>query len=124
MEFGEKVRALRKQQNMSQSQLASICGVTERSILNYEHRNLVPKNKDVLLKLSETLHTTTDYLLSNESHYVEQARLVRSADGKEFAQQIINGTEALFAGGDISDEDKEEVFKAIQDIYFKSKFGK
>ena len=37
------------------------------------------------------------------------------------AQQLIDGMSGLFAGGSLSEQDKDAVMKALQDIYWESK---
>ena len=37
------------------------------------------------------------------------------------AQDLIEGMSGLFAGGTLSDQDKDAVMKALQDIYWESK---
>ena len=37
------------------------------------------------------------------------------------AQELIDGMSGLFAGGSLSEQDKDAVMKALQDIYWESK---
>ena len=43
MLFGEKIKSLRKANNMSQEELAKKLGITRRSVLNYETKSVYPK---------------------------------------------------------------------------------
>ncbi|MDE7078730.1 MAG: helix-turn-helix domain-containing protein [Clostridia bacterium] len=47
---------------MSQTTLASILGVNQRTISNWERGNRSP-DFDMLMKIAETLDVSTDYLL-------------------------------------------------------------
>ncbi len=60
--LGEKVRFLRKKNNLTQSQLAEIIGVTKSMVSSYETSIRLP-SYDVLIKLAYTFKVTTDYLL-------------------------------------------------------------
>ena len=66
MLFGEKVKQLRKEKGLTQTELAEAVGVTLRTVQNYEGKNLFPKNQDVVNKLCKVLDTTPDYLISDD----------------------------------------------------------
>ena len=60
--FGEKLRTLRKAAGMTQTDLANWLHVTKSVVSYYELLERSP-SPDVLIKLSDILHVTTDYLL-------------------------------------------------------------
>lgn len=60
--FGEKVKNLRLERNLTQKQLAEIAGVAISAISSYESGNRYP-SYDVLISLARIFHVTTDYLL-------------------------------------------------------------
>ena len=62
MDFGSRLKELRKQHGMTQQQLAGRIGVTKSVISFYELKERVP-SPEVLIKLSYIFHVTTDYLL-------------------------------------------------------------
>lgn len=59
------LREIRKSRNMSQSELASMCGINYRSLQDYEqgHKKLMSANGDILLRLSTVLGCTIPELL-------------------------------------------------------------
>lgn len=65
VEFGQKLRLLRKQNNLTQKQLAALIGVKNSVISFYEVGDRVP-SPDVIKKLASSLHVTSDYLLGIE----------------------------------------------------------
>jgi len=65
VEFGQKLRQLRKDNNLSQKQLASLIGVQNSVISFYELGDRVP-SPEVIKKLAVTLHVSADYLLGIE----------------------------------------------------------
>ena len=65
VEFGPKLRLLRKQNNLTQKQLAALIGVKNSVISFYEVGDRVP-SPDVIKKLASSLHVTSDYLLGIE----------------------------------------------------------
>ena len=65
MEFGNKLRELRKESGLTQQQLAKQIGVT-KSVISYYELNERAPSPDVLKKFSSVFHVTCDYLLDIE----------------------------------------------------------
>ena len=65
MEFENKIKELRIESGMTQKQLAERLGVAKSVVSYYEHGERFP-SYDVLIKLSQIFHVTTDYLLNVE----------------------------------------------------------
>lgn len=62
VEFGERLRQLRKQKNLTQKQLAELVGVTNSIISFYEVGDRMP-SPEMIVKLAKALNVSTDYLL-------------------------------------------------------------
>lgn len=62
MNFGDKLKALRTSQKLTQQQLADRIGVAKSVVSYYESGDRYP-SYDVLVKIAHVFHTTTDYLL-------------------------------------------------------------
>ncbi len=82
VEFGNRLRQLRKDRKLTQQQLADLIGVKNSVISFYEVGERTP-SPDVLRKMALALHVTADYLLGIErgvtldaSGLDEQDRLV------------------------------------------------
>ena len=65
MEFGKRLKELRRQAGLTQQQLGTQIGVTKSVISFYELQEHSPA-PDVLIKLATVFHVTTDYLLGIE----------------------------------------------------------
>lgn len=65
VEFGNRLRQLRKDSGLTQKQLAELIGVKNSVISFYEVGERIP-SPQVLRKLATTFHVTTDYLLGVE----------------------------------------------------------
>lgn len=65
MDFGSKLKTLRKGEKLTQQQLANRLGVAKSVVSYYESGNRFP-SYDVLIKIAHIFHTTTDYLLDVE----------------------------------------------------------
>lgn len=64
MNLAEKLQRLRKQNNLSQEQLADKLGISRQSISKWESEQSVPEI-DKIVQLSEIFEVTTDYLLKD-----------------------------------------------------------
>ncbi len=60
--FGEKIKKLRKEKKLTQKQLADLAGVAVSAISAYESGNRYP-SYEVLINLSHIFRVSTDYLL-------------------------------------------------------------
>lgn len=60
--FGEKIRALRMQQGLSQEQLAEVCGVSRQAISKWERGDSLP-DTERLMQLCRYFHVSADFLL-------------------------------------------------------------
>ena len=121
MTFGEKLKDLREKKNLSQSKLAEIIGVDRRTIINYEVGKSFPRNMNNYRKLADWFGVTTDFLLSEREEFAAQAYIEGGKRGKLEAEALITEAGALFAGGSLSDEDKDAVFYALQEAYWIAK---
>lgn len=65
VEFGNRLRELRKQKKLTQKQLASLIGVRNSIISFYEVGDRSP-SPEIIVKLSTTLGVSSDYLLGIE----------------------------------------------------------
>ena len=120
MELKEKISVLRAMKEMTQSQLADAVGVTRRAIINYESGFRVPR-KSTLLKLAEVFGMGYSELVSEEENFLIEVNEKHGSKGKSDAEKLLQNANALFAGGDISEEDKELLIEALQESYWKSK---
>jgi len=62
LNIGERITQLRKQQNLSQDELAKKTGVSRTIIGNYE-RNANTPSIEVLLKLAKVFNVSVDFLI-------------------------------------------------------------
>lgn len=62
VEFGNRLKHLRKQHNLTQKQLASLIGVKNSIISFYELGDRIP-SPQIVVSLASVFHVSTDYLL-------------------------------------------------------------
>lgn len=69
VEFGERLKKLRKEKRLTQKQLAAMIGVQHSIISFYEVGDRIP-SAEIIIKLSSVLHVSSDYLLGIEKREV------------------------------------------------------
>lgn len=121
MLFGDKIKELRNLADMSQQELANKTGLSLRSIQNYESNQRYPKDVAILNKLCTALHTTIEELMKDEEQFILEATSKYGSPGKKDAEMLIEEIGGLFAGGELNEEDKDKVFRAITEMYWKAK---
>ncbi|MDO5096415.1 MAG: helix-turn-helix transcriptional regulator [Peptostreptococcaceae bacterium] len=141
MSLGTNMKILRKRNRLSQIELASMVGVTERTIYNYEKDLKVPK-ASVLDAIADILGVTPELLMygdpevdflstkeldamrrnTKQSHtFISQAKSQYGNQGLLEATDLLEQTTALFAGGQLSEEAKDDFFESITQAYFLAK---
>ena len=102
MTFGEKVKQERNRLNLTQDELAGRMGVTRRVITSYETDKSRPSG------------TEDDAFLAEVSGKY-------GSRGAKQAQALVSEVSGLFAGGEMAEEDMDEMMEAIQKAYWIAK---
>ena len=121
MTFGEKVKTLRTTKKMSQAQLAQELGVALRTVSGWENQNRYPKKRELYQNLADILGCDISYLMSEEESFITEVSEQYGSRGAKQAQQILEQAAAMFAGGELSDENKTAFMDEIQMLYLDSK---
>ena len=121
MTFGEKLKFLRLKEKMSQEELGLAIGVNKRSVINYETGKSFPRDTGVYGKIAKIFNVTTDYLLSEKEEFIAKAYAEGGVKGRKQAEALAAEVGSLFAGGRLSEVDKDAVFQAIQEAYWFAK---
>ena len=75
MSFYERLDSLLRQKNISQRKMIIDFGLGKNTMFNWKHRNNIP-NGEVLLKLSEYLDVSVDYLLCNSRYCLNEEEML------------------------------------------------
>ena len=137
--FTDKVRDARIELGMTQTQLGEAVGVSLRTILAYEKGEKKPRQA-TMLKLAKVLKVSVKFLSDDacedpmedieKDGYIEEAREKYGSKGGRDVEQLLADNAALFAGGELTQEQKDEFFQAIMTAYVtckeeaKAKFGR
>lgn len=126
----EKILTARAQAGMTQDELAEKVQVSRRSIAAYERGETVPR-KSTILKLGKVLNVSTEYLSNDECEdpladiskdsYYSDALEKYGIQGMRDMHTILEEGKAFLAGGSVSQEQKDEFFDALAEVYYACK---
>lgn len=121
MKFGEKIRKLRTERGMTQEEVAISVGISLRSYVGYEQEGRYPRRRALYGKLADILGCDTNYLLTEDEEFVSAAADKYGYRGKKQAERLVAELSGMFAGGELSEADKDAVMIALQKAYFDCK---
>ena len=121
MNFGEKIRELRKIKKLSQAELATLIDSTPRTIRTYELEGKHPRHRETYYKLAEVFNVDPNYLLTEDREFTLKVSEIHGLTGARQAQQLVEQMSGLFAGGELSEKDIDGVMRAMQELYWKAK---
>ena len=106
MEWSKKIKEARKNARITQAELADRIGVHRSTIANYEIGRRKPSLTE-LKEIAKILHVEVNYLLEGTDVNSEDELLTRANN--------------VFSDLNISNEDKDAIFRDIMEIYMKGK---
>lgn len=126
--IGDKVRALRLSKKMTVSALSRTSGLTDRAI-RYIETNQRKPSIDAVKRLSAALGVATNFFMEDilfqeemdKEAFLEQASKKYGSKGKAQAAAILDQTQTLYSGGELTDEDKEMFRNEMMAIFWDSK---
>lgn len=101
--FGDRLKELRKNKNMTQEDVSSVCGVAKQTISNWES-NITQPPFEIVTKLAQYFNVTTDYLLGfnqDDLDKIEKLKVTLKEAG-------------LMVGDDLTIEEIEKALKIVE----------
>ena len=139
MTFSDKIKRSREMAQLTQNELAKQIGVSQRTIASYESGGAIAR-KTTMMKLAKALNVSFKYLSDDNCDdpladiekdvYLMEAREKYGSSGANDMDRLLADNRALFAGGELSQEQKDAFFSAVLEAYVtcreetKAKFGR
>lgn len=130
MTLGEKIKKARKIRGLTQTQLAEKINVSIRTVKAYENNDQQPRQGNLYM-IARVLKVSIKYLTDEscddptedleKDGYIIQARELHGSKGAQDIQELLADNAALFAGGQLSDSEKDMYFQTIMEMYLDSK---
>ena len=121
MEFSEKIKNARTAKGISQRELAEASGVTLRTVQNYETGGRLPRHRETYARLAAALGISEDVLLDENAAFVLRASEQYGGRGAKQAMDIVNDIAAMWAGGEMDEEDMDAIMQSMQEAYWEAK---
>lgn len=126
--IGEKLKTLRLSKQITIAALSRACGLSSRAIRYIENNERQP-SVEAIKKLAAALEVGTNFFMDddlfteemNKAQVLEKAKKMYGSRGKAQAERIYEQTQALFAGGQLSEEDKDDFRELMIDLFFETK---
>ncbi len=80
--FSRRVKKLMDENRYSQRKLCDLCGITEAAFSRYMTTERLPKT-EILANIANILHTTSDYLIGNDTNYTYDQIKILLASSKD-----------------------------------------
>lgn len=125
---GDKVKALRLSKKMTLTALSRASGLSDRAIRYIENNERKP-GVEAIKKLSAALEVGTDYFMDDEVFQQEvhkeellaQAKEKYGSRGMAQARRIYDDAQAIYAGGQLNEDEKDAFRDLMMEIFFDSK---
>ena len=126
MTFSDKIKRSREIAGLTQEELAAQVGISRRAVTAYECTNAVAR-RSTITRLAKALKVSVRYLTDDtctepladieKDAHVEEARRLYGPAGARDVDALLSENTALFAGGDLSQEEKDAFFEAVMRAY-------
>ena len=123
MTFAKKIKEKRVEKGLTQRQLAAEVGISQRTIQNYEMGSCVPNKAEIIRKLLDGLELNAEDLTQDEAGFALclKGQKTEREPIEEEVQKTLESVSGLFAGGRLSEKDKDALIRAILEAYWQSK---
>jgi len=126
--IGDKLKALRLSKKITMTELSRACGLSDRAIRYIENNEKQP-SVDTIKRLSSALGVGTDFFMEDDlfqeemkkEETLDEVKAKYGSRGKAQAKKIYEQTQALFAGGQLSEEDTESFRDLMMELFLETK---
>lgn len=126
MTFSDKIKRSREVAKLTQQELAREVGVSQRTIASYESGGARAR-RSTTEKLARALKVSVKFLSDDactnpledieKDAYIDRARAMYGSKGVRDMEELLHDNAALFAGGELSQEQKDAFFQAVMVAY-------
>lgn len=112
--LGNKIKELRKQKQLTQSELAAMLRISPSAVGMYEQGRREP-DSETLLKLCDIFNVSSDYLLGKEDVIKKENGCVEVSDVfDELTEKLMAQQGLMFDGTPLNDEDRMKIIDALK----------
>ena len=121
MKLKDKLYQLRKSRGLSQGDVANSCGITRQTYIAYEKGYRYPRTREIYERLARYFAVDVNYLFGQNEQFVTGAGESYGPRGMAQARELAGELAGMFAGGELSDEDKFAVMQTLEEAFWLAK---
>ena len=106
---------------MNQTEFGQLIGVSTRIVSLYETNKSYPRTREDYARIAATLNLDVNYLLTENEKLVMGGSAEYLPRGEKDAERVLADVNALFADGEMADEDLDTFMQAVQKAYWEAK---
>lgn len=108
-------------EKLNQIDFAKIIGISTRTLVHYEDGERYQRDVEVYKKIAKVMNCDYNYLLEESDEFLNQVYNMGGKKELEKARALTEGISSLFAGEEISDENKGATLESITNAYWDAK---
>lgn len=121
VKFCDRLLQLRRARKLTQKDVAAACGITRQTYSGYESGKRYPKKKEMYQVLADFFEVDVAYLYTDREMFLDAAHEQYGSRGMAQAQELVSQLAGMFAGGELSDQDREAVMRSLEKAYWLAK---
>lgn len=121
MKFGEKLKQYRETNGYTQMEFSKLVGIGSKTLYLYETGQRYPRKVDVYKRIAKVMDCDYNYLLDSSEEFLEEVSKQYGQTELRKVRALTDGITSLFAGGEISDKDRDAAYEAITEAYWEAK---
>ena len=121
MKLAQKLQQLRHEKGISQGAVAKGCGITRQTYNAYENGIRYPRTRATYERMAEFFDVDVNFLFGQNEQFVSEAALSYGQHGMAQAQALAGELAGMFAGGELTEEDKLSVMQTLEKAFWLAK---
>lgn len=110
--FKDRLRTLRKNKKMSQSELAEVLHVSQQTVGSWEVGRSNP-DEETINKIADFFNVTTDYLYGREV-----PEWASEKDVMDLEEMLNSNVNMAYGGENLTEEEKEQVKRVLTGLFW------
>ncbi len=121
MKLAQKLLQLRTERELSQKTVANACGISRQTYNGYETGIRYPRQRATYEAMAKFFDVDVNYLFGENEQFVTEASERYGAHGMAQARALAGQLAGMFAGGELTDEDKAAVMRSLEKAFWLAK---
>ncbi|NMD99301.1 helix-turn-helix transcriptional regulator [Selenomonas bovis] len=121
MKLAQKLLQLRRQRELSQKTVAAGCGISRQTYNGYETGLRYPRQRATYEAMAKFFDVDVNYLFGENEQFVTDASDRYGAHGMAQARALVGELAGMFAGGELTEEDKVAVMRSLEQAFWLAK---